>query len=103
LHQAHALFDAQLHAFGSSDAGGFLPAMLKGVKAKIGELGSLFVTENAEDAALDVKVVVVEMECAIHSFPSACSSAVAQIWRSESTAARTRAWKRMNRTFVSKR
>ncbi len=69
LHQAHALFEMQLHAIGRDDAGGFLAAMLQSVKAKIGELGGLFVTEDAEDAAVVVKVIVVEMECAIHSFP----------------------------------
>src|SRR5487761_1295847 len=89
LHQTHALFDAQLRAFGSSDPGRLLAAMLQGVKAKIGELGGLFI---AEDAALVVEVVVVEMESAVHAFPRARSSAVAQIWRSESTAARILGW-----------
>src|SRR5579864_1779217 len=92
LHQAHAPFDAQLHAFGGSDACGFLSTMLKGVKTKIGELGGLFIAENAEDAALVVEVVVVELEWAVHQFPSACSSALAQIWRSESTLARIPGW-----------
>src|SRR5487761_1585041 len=92
LHQAHALFDAQLRAVGRGDARRFLPAMLQRVEAKIGELRSLFVAENAEDAALVVKVIVVEMESVVHAFLSACSSAVAQIWRSESTVARIRGW-----------
>src|SRR5579864_6881389 len=62
--------------------------MLKRVKTEIGELRSFFVAEDTEDTALVVEVVVVEMEWAVHSFPIACSSAVAQIWRSESTAVR---------------
>ena len=41
--------------------------MLKGVKTEISEFRGFFVAENAEDAALVVEMVVVEMEVRVHS------------------------------------
>ena len=54
--------DAERRAVGRDDAGGFLTAMLQRVESQVGELRGFGVAENAEDAAVVVKVVVVRLD-----------------------------------------
>ncbi len=50
--QAHVFVDDDLRAVTDRDAGRFLPAMLQGIDAEIGQLGDLFPRRpDAEDAA----------------------------------------------------
>jgi hypothetical protein len=49
--QAHAAFSVKAFAIEGDDAGGFLAAMLKGVKSECGERRRIGVAINAEDTA----------------------------------------------------
>ena len=62
LYQAHRLVKLKRCSIARSDARRFLSAMLQRVESEIGEFRRFFAAENAEDAALVVKVIVVEME-----------------------------------------
>jgi hypothetical protein len=51
-HKSHTLVMAHQSAVGNADAGAFLAPVLEGIKTEVGEAGSVFVSINAEDAAL---------------------------------------------------
>ena len=55
---AHGAVDVEVRAVAGDDAGGFLAAMLQGVKAEVGEVGGFRMAEDAEDAAFVVEVIV---------------------------------------------
>jgi len=48
----------QVCAIAGDDAGGLLAAMLEGVEAEIGEIGSFGMAENAKDTTLVVEMIV---------------------------------------------
>ena len=51
-HKSHALVMAHQSAVGNADTGAFLAPVLEGIKTEVSEAGSVFVSINAEDAAL---------------------------------------------------
>ena len=58
LHEAHRAVRVELLAVARDDAGRLLPAVLERVQAEVRHVGRLGVAEDAEDAALVVKVIV---------------------------------------------
>jgi hypothetical protein len=56
----------ELRAVARDDAGGFLAAMLQGIKSEIGEVCRFGVAEDAEDTTLVVEVIVSENEMTGH-------------------------------------
>jgi hypothetical protein len=56
----------ELRAVAGDDAGGFLAAMLQGIKSEIGEVCRFGVAEDAEDTTLVVEVIVSENEMTGH-------------------------------------
>ena len=59
-HLAEAAMSVELHAVVRHDAGRFLAAVLEGVEAERGVGGCLGMSEDPEDAALLLEVIVVE-------------------------------------------
>ncbi len=51
-HQPHALMMPHQSTISNTDAGAFLAPVLEGVKTKVSEAGSVFVSVNGKDAAL---------------------------------------------------
>src|SRR6266403_495732 len=58
FHFTHRAMQMQLRAIAGDDSSRFLAAMLQRVQAKIGQLGSLFMSEHAEYTTFVVKMVV---------------------------------------------
>ncbi len=56
--QAHGLVDVQRHAVRGDDAGGFLAAMLQGMKAEVGERLRFRMVIDCDHAAFVTKFVV---------------------------------------------
>jgi hypothetical protein len=67
LHQAHTLMDVQGGAVGRRNSGGFLPAVLEGIKSQIGELGRFYAAKYAKYAAFIVEVIVRQLKGMFHS------------------------------------
>jgi hypothetical protein len=59
---AHVLLAGHGLAVRNSDASAFLPPVLQGIKAQVGQFGRLRVTINCEDPAVVVKLVFGERE-----------------------------------------
>ncbi len=59
---AHGAVEIEFRAVARDDAGGFLPAMLQGVEAEIGEIRGFGMAKDAEDATVVVEVVVEDGE-----------------------------------------
>jgi hypothetical protein len=55
---AHGAVQVEFGAIARNDASGFLAAMLQRIEAEIGEVGGFGMTEDAEDTALVVEVIV---------------------------------------------
>ena len=60
LHEPHRPVRVELLAVARDDAGRLLPAVLQRVQAEVGHVGRFGMVEDAEDAALVVKVVVLQ-------------------------------------------
>ena len=54
--------DVQGGAVGRRNSGGFLPAMLEGIKSQIGELGRFYAAKYAKYAAFIVEVIVRQLK-----------------------------------------
>ena len=60
--EAHAFCDVKIGAVRGTNSGGFLSAMLLGVKAEVGKFRGFRMRENAEDSTVIVEVVVVDLD-----------------------------------------
>src|SRR5215472_10887201 len=64
---AHGAMVLEFQAVACDDAGGFLTAMLEGIKAEVNQIRGFGMAKNAEDATMVVEVVVRETEKVAHS------------------------------------
>src|SRR5580693_7061194 len=88
---AHGAMQEEICAVARNDACGFLAAMLKRIKAQIGEIGGFGMAEYAEHTTLVVKMIVGKSELVCHFAANVFSSELAQtlrrVSRGESTTA----------------
>ena len=87
LHVAETLVHMDIHAIRRSNAGRFLSAVLQCVESQVGQFRGLRMPKNPEDAAMIVKMIVVDLYQAIHARVARASIALsiqsAQILRNE--------------------
>jgi hypothetical protein len=65
-YQAHSFDNVKIGAIRGTNSGGFLTAMLLSVKTEVGKFRGFGMRENAEDSAVIVEVIVVELKLPRH-------------------------------------